>query len=89
MRVYLQMKGKFNSGLDNVMVTHKDPVDSTHPMRGKDNGRLRWTRAPVYSQPIRVWGGSDVWTARFVALIGRLYDRLVFARFGRTSGTSI
>ena len=38
------------------MVTHKDPVDNTHPMRGKDNGWLGWTRAPVYSQPIRVWG---------------------------------
>ena len=50
------MKGKFNSGLDNVMVTHKDPVDNTHPLRGEDNRWLGWTRAPVYSRPIRVWG---------------------------------
>ena len=56
MRVYLQMKGKFNSGLDNVMVMHKDPVVNTHPLRGEDNRWLGWTRAPVYSRPIRVWG---------------------------------
>ena len=56
MRVYLQIKEKFNSGLDNVMVTHKDPVDNNHPLRGEDNRWLRRTRAPVYSQPIRVWG---------------------------------
>ena len=56
MRVYLQIKEKFNSGLDNVMVTHKDPVDNNQPLWGEDNRWLRWTRATVYSQPIRVWG---------------------------------
>ena len=35
MRVYLQIKEKFNSGLDNVMVTHKDPVDNNQPLRGE------------------------------------------------------
>ena len=56
MRVYLQIKEKFNSGLDNVMVTHKDPVDINHPLWGEDNRWLRRTCAPVYSRPIRVWG---------------------------------
>ena len=34
MRVYLRMKEKFNSGLDNVMVTHRDPVDNNQPLGG-------------------------------------------------------
>ena len=52
----VQIKEKFNSGLDNVMVTHKDPVDNNQPLWGEDNSCLRQTRALVYSQPIRVWG---------------------------------
>ena len=56
MLVYLQIKEKFNSGLDNVMATHKDPVDNNQPLRGEDNRWLRRTRAPVYIWPIRVWG---------------------------------
>ena len=89
MHVYLQIKEKFNIGLDNVIVTHKDPVDNNHPLRGKDNRWLRRTRALCTVSRSVYGGGSDVWTVRFVTLIGRLYDRLVFARFGRTSRTCI
>ena len=30
-RVYLRTKENFKGGLDNVMVTHKAPVDNIHP----------------------------------------------------------
>ena len=55
-RVYLQIKENFKGGLDNVMVTHKAPVDSSHHLRGEDNRRLKRTRASVNNKPIRVWG---------------------------------
>ena len=55
-RVYLRIKENFKGGLNNVMLTHKAPVDSSHHLRGEDNRRLKWTRASVNNKPIRVWG---------------------------------
>ena len=55
-RVYLRIKENFKGGLDNVMLTHKAPVDSSHHLRGEDNRRLKRTRASVNNKPICVWG---------------------------------
>ena len=55
-RVYLWLKENFKGGLNNVMLTHKAPVDSSHHLRGEDNRRLKWTHASVNNKPIRVWG---------------------------------
>ena len=54
--MYLRIKENFKGGQDNVMVTHKAPVDSSHPLRGEDNRRLKRTRASVNNKPIHVWG---------------------------------
>ena len=55
---------------------------SVNANRGEDNRRLKRTRTSVNNKP-------DVWTVRFLTLIGRPYARLVFTRFGKTSGASI
>ena len=54
--VYLRIKENFKGGLNNVILMNKAPVDSSYHQRGRDNRRVKWTRASVNNKPIRVWG---------------------------------
>ena len=54
--VYMMMNENFKGGLNNVMLRHKDPVDSRYHQRCVDNKHEMGTRASVNNKPIRVKG---------------------------------
>ena len=83
-RVYTKMNENFNGGINNVMISNNDPVDSRHLQRCADNGHQSVTHASVRGKPIREKG-------RFRCvdtLIGRSITQLVSSRLG-TSGSTI
>ena len=54
--VYTKMNENFKGGLNNVMTSYNDPVDSRYHQRCLDNIHWSWIRASVCGKPIREEG---------------------------------